>query len=233
MTTAHRPTWDAAVAGTKRAESDLGKLSQQWSSRDAPSHLKLKVRSVVATKNRADIKRKLEEKEKAAARQASKKTAGNEHLDDEEIEKKRLKFEKLDKDDPLDSSSGSEDDEDSDEDDTEELMAELAKIKRERAEEEAKKQKEAAEKTERVNTEKMLHGNPLMDIANKIAGDSNDPTESVQVKRRWDDDVIFKNCAKSEEHKEEKRFVNDTLRSDFHRRFIERYFNNGSNFISP
>lgn len=233
MTTAHRPTWDAAVAGTKRGESDLGKLSLQWSSRDAPSHLKLKVRSVVDTKNKAELKRKLEEKEKAAARQALKKTAGNEHLDDEEIEKKRLKFEQLDKDDPLDSSSASEDDDSSDEDDTEQLMAELAKIKRERAEEEEKKKKEQAEQNERIKTEKMLHGNPLMDIANKIAGDSNDPTESVQVKRRWDDDVIFKNCAKSEEHKEEKRFVNDTLRSDFHRRFIERYFNNGSNFISP
>merc|ERR1712066_1068688 len=177
MTTAHRPTWDAAVAGTKRGESDLGKLSQQWSSRDAPSHRVLKsrkdivpVRSVLSTARKNELKRKLEENEKKAARDALKKTAGNEHLDDEEIEKKRLKFEQMDKDDPLDSSSD-ESEEDSDEDDTEELMAELAKIKRERAEEEAKKAQEQKEKAERAKTEKLVHGNPLIDIANKLSGD--------------------------------------------------------------
>merc|ERR1712076_366289 len=230
MSTAHRPTWDAATAGTKRAESDLGKLSLQWSSRDAPSHTKLKVRSVMATKSREDLKRQLEDKEKSAARKALKNAPENVGLDDEEIEKKRLKFEKLDKDDPVDSSSDESDD--SDEDDTDELLAELAKIKKERAEEEAKKQQEAAERNERLRSEKILHANPLMDIAGKLA-DGEGGAEDFTVKRRWDDDVVFKNCAKSEEHKEEKRFVNDTLRSDFHRRFIERYFSNGSNFISP
>merc|ERR1712226_386673 len=229
MTTAHRPTWDAAKADTKRAESDLGKLSQQWSSRDAPSHLKLKVRSVGQSKTKAELKRDLEQKEINAVRTALKNAPGNKHLDDEEIEKKRLKFQALDKDDPLDSSSS---DSDTDEDDTNELLAELQKIKKERAEEEAKKAQEEQERNERVRSEKMLHANPLMDIAGKLVA-SDEKEENFTVKRRWDDDVVFKNCAKSEEHKEEKRFVNDTLRSDFHRRFIERYFNNGSNFISP
>merc|ERR1712072_253543 len=230
MSTAHRPTWDAAKAGTKRAESDLGKLSLQWSSRDAPSHTKLKVRSVMQTKTRTDLKRQLEDKEKTAARNALKNAPENAGLDDEEIEKKRLKFEDLDRDDPVDSES--DDDSDSDEDDTDELLAELAKIKAERAAEEEKKRVEELEKNERLRSEKILHANPFMDIAGKLtAGDSDDA--GFTVKRRWDDDVVFKNCAKSEEHKEEKRFVNDTLRSDFHRRFIERYFSNGSNFISP
>merc|ERR1712066_969855 len=135
MTTAHRPTWDAAVAGTKRGESDLGKLSQQWSSRDAPSHRVLKsrkdivpVRSVLSPARKNELKRKLEENEKKAARDALKKTAGNEHLDDEEIEKKRLKFEQMDKDDPLDSSSDESEEEDSDEDDTEELWPSWLKL---------------------------------------------------------------------------------------------------------
>jgi len=151
-------------------------------------------------------------------------------LDDDEIEKKRIKFNQLDKDDPVDSSSDEEDD--SDEDDTDELLAELAKIKAERAEEEARKQAELQEQNERLRSEKILHANPLMDIAGKLAGEGGG-ADDFTVKRRWDDDVVFKNCAKSEDHKEEKRFVNDTLRSDFHRRFIERYFSNGSNFISP
>jgi protein CWC15 len=42
------------------------------------------------------------------------------------------------------------------------------------------------------------------------------------VKRRWDDDVVFKNQTKHEP-KTAKRFVNDTIRSDFHRRFLNKY----------
>jgi len=229
MSTAHRPTWNAATAGDKRAESDLGKLSLQWSSRDAPSHSKLKVRSVINTKSRNDLRKQLEEKEATLARKALKNAPENAGLDDDEIEKKRVKFTQLDKDDPVDSSSDEE--EDSDEDDTDELLAELAKIKQERAEEEARKQAELQEQNERLRSEQILHANPLMDIAGKLAGEGG--ADDFTVKRRWDDDVVFKNCAKSEDHKEEKRFVNDTLRSDFHRRFIERYFSNGSNFISP
>merc|ERR1711972_672293 len=116
------------------------------------------------------------------------------------IEKKRIKFEKLDKDDPVDSSSSEE--EDSDEDDTDELLAELAKIKQERAEEEARKAAEQAEQNERLRSEKILHANPLMDIAGKLSGEGGQ--DDFTVKRRWDDDVVFKNCAKSEDHKEEK-----------------------------
>ncbi|KAG7282697.1 hypothetical protein CRUP_017623 [Coryphaenoides rupestris] len=40
----------------------------------------------------------------------------------------------------------------------------------------------------------------------------------------WDDDVVFKNCAKGvEEARKEKRFINDTLRSEFHKKFMEKY----------
>ncbi len=57
-------------------------------------------------------------------------------------------------------------------------------------------------------------GNPLMSAA------AGEPT--FAVKRRWDEDVVFKNQARSEP-KQQKRFINDTIRSDFHRRFLERY----------
>jgi protein CWC15 len=42
------------------------------------------------------------------------------------------------------------------------------------------------------------------------------------VSCRWDDDVVFKNQERGEK-KYEKRFINDTIRSDFHRRFLEKY----------
>ena len=48
MTTAHRPTFDPARGGTGRNEGDLSKLSVQYSSKDMPSHTKLKYRSVGA-----------------------------------------------------------------------------------------------------------------------------------------------------------------------------------------
>ena len=34
---------------------------------------------------------------------------------------------------------------------------------------------------------------------------------------RWDDDVVFKNQSRNEP-KKERRFINDTIRNDFHRR---------------
>ena len=50
-----------------------------------------------------------------------------------------------------------------------------------------------------------------------IEQDAND----FAVSRRWDEDVVFKNCAKKDEA--DGGFVNDTLRSAFHRRFMDKY----------
>uniref|UniRef100_A0A3B3ZF02 CWC15 spliceosome associated protein homolog n=1 Tax=Periophthalmus magnuspinnatus TaxID=409849 RepID=A0A3B3ZF02_9GOBI len=48
--------------------------------------------------------------------------------------------------------------------------------------------------------------------------------ELEKIKKEWDDDVVFKNCAKGvDEARKEKRFVNDTLRSEFHKKFMEKY----------
>ena len=40
---------------------------------------------------------------------------------------------------------------------------------------------------------------------------------------RWDDDVVFKNCAKGDESRTSRGFINDTLRSEFHKKFMEKY----------
>ena len=47
--------------------------------------------------------------------------------------------------------------------------------------------------------------------------------QTFQVKRRWDEDVVFKNCARSEPDKKKNEFINDSLRSEFHRKFMEKY----------
>ena len=50
MTTAARPTFDTARGGTGKGENDLSALSKQYSSRDLPSHTRLKYRySILST----------------------------------------------------------------------------------------------------------------------------------------------------------------------------------------
>ena len=105
---------------------------------------------------------------------------------------------------------------DSDEDDTAELMRELAKIKRERAEEAERQEREKDENEARMMEDRAKTGNPLM--ASATMGSS-----SFTVKRRWDDDVIFKNQGKSINDGNKKQFINDMLRSDFHRKFMNKY----------
>lgn len=107
--------------------------------------------------------------------------------------------------------SDNEEGEDSDEDETADLLAELNKLKKERALEEAKKEAEQKAREEKIRIENILHGNPL-----------NNKSE-FKVKRRWNDDVVFKNCSRGEEDKEKSAFINDTLRSDFHKKFMDRY----------
>jgi protein CWC15 len=110
-----------------------------------------------------------------------------------------------------------DDDSDDDDDDTAQLLAELEKIKKERAEEQARKETEREAHEEQVRRENILQGNPLL----RDKSTSSDFT----VKRRWDDDVVFKNCAKPEEKNKKSNFVNDTLRSEYHRRFMEKFIN--------
>lgn len=107
--------------------------------------------------------------------------------------------------------SDSENDEDSDEDETADLLAELNKLKKERAIEDAKREAEQKAREEKIRIENILHGNPL-----------NNKSE-FKVKRRWNDDVVFKNCSRGEDDKEKGSFINDTLRSDFHKKFMDRY----------
>ncbi|KAJ1804931.1 complexed with cef1p, partial [Coemansia sp. RSA 2599] len=109
-------------------------------------------------------------------------------------------------------SDGSEDESDSDEeeDETALLMRELEKIKRERAEEKARQEREA-EESRLLNADSVLGANPLLG------------EKDFSVKRRWDEDVVFRNQARGDDGKPKKRFVNDMLRSDFHRKFMKKY----------
>lgn len=104
-----------------------------------------------------------------------------------------------------------EEEEDDEDEDTEELMRELAKIKREReAEEEARKAAQAKQ-DERARKEEILLGNPLLAA-----------TGDLSLKRKWDDDTVFKNQSRTAP-KAKPRYINDAVRSDFHKKFLNKY----------
>ena len=99
-------------------------------------------------------------------------------------------------------------------------MAELERIKSERAEEaRLKAEAEASEAFERQHDE-LATGNPLLDLATGGAGAS--AGGDFRTKRRWDDDVVFRNQAR-DEPKVGKRFITDTIRSDVHKRLLNKY----------
>lgn len=110
--------------------------------------------------------------------------------------------------------SDNEDSDSDDDDDTAELMRELEKIKRERALEKETAERARIESELASKEEEALVGNPLL-------------ATGFAVKKRWDEDVIFKNQAKpgagSGANAGGKRFINDMLRSDFHRKFMNKY----------
>uniref|UniRef100_A0A8V5FV64 Uncharacterized protein n=1 Tax=Melopsittacus undulatus TaxID=13146 RepID=A0A8V5FV64_MELUD len=215
MTTAARPTFEPARGGRGKGEGDLSQLSKQYSSRDLPSHTKIKYRQATQdapeeVRNR-DFRRELEEREQHTTSSSS--VSKKPRLD-------QIPAANLDADDPLtDEDDEDEELEDSDDDDTAALLAELEKIKKERAEEQARKEQEQKAEEERIRMENILSGNPLLNLTGPAQ-----PQANFKVKRRWDDDVVFKNCAKGlDESKKDKRFVNDTLRSEFHKKFMEKY----------
>jgi protein CWC15 len=96
----------------------------------------------------------------------------------------------------------------------------LEKIKRERAEERQRQEQERLEQEMKQREEEILTGNPLLASG---AGTSSSDAADFTVKRRWDDDVVFRNQSRSVPEKPEQRFINDLLRSDFHRKFMSKY----------
>lgn len=241
MTTAARPTWAPAKGGDEQGGSRMFGPSQKFSSRDLASHNKMKLRqggqNAEEDLRSRDLREELEDKER---RHFSSRGGGGgegrrrgtqllEHRRDAEervaaataAAAKSLDADDSDGDARAAGGAGGgsdddDDDDDDDEDDTAELLAELERIKRERAEEKARREREAAAEAARAKEAELRTGNPLMD-ASVTGGPA-----AFSVKRRWDDDVVFRNQSRGEA-KPVKRFINDTIRSDFHRKFLSKY----------
>ncbi|CAG8620927.1 12955_t:CDS:2, partial [Funneliformis mosseae] len=186
MTTAARPTFDPARGYDSKAPT------LQYSSRDLAAHTQLKYRQTGQLTTEEIDKIDLKEELLKAEREHFEKLQGEAFRDgsfsfnEDQLAEKRRRFEDIDE-----------------EDDAIALQLELEKIRKERAEEKERQEFDKLEADERQRQEEALVGNPILN-------------KDFSVKRRWDDDVIFKNQARGVDDKPKKRFINDTLRSDFH-----------------
>jgi len=197
------------------------------SSKDAPGHTKLKYRRGAQAMD-ADgdaLRAALEEKERAHLKDKNKFNFEEEKARDLELleatpaaEGPRLVPKAADADDADDSDSEGSSADSDDEDEEEALLAELEKIKREREAEREKAAEAARAQEEAEKREQAAAGNPLMAGMGGGAGGAGDGA----LKRKWYEDTVFRNQARGEP-KQQKRFINDTVRSDFHKKFLERY----------
>mmetsp|Transcript_69376 Transcript_69376/g.224312 ORF Transcript_69376/g.224312 Transcript_69376/m.224312 type:complete len:225 (-) Transcript_69376:107-781(-) len=216
MTTAHRPTWTAAIAsGTNPSGGVFVAQTTKVANRDAANMLSLKTRKAgqgmpEERGSRRELREDLERRERKARddREGRKDDSKEERKAPTAIEDNPFP-EDADEDGRISGSEQSDHGEDDDEDDTEELMRELAKIKKEREEEEEARKEQQRKLDERARRDEVMKGNPLLQT-------------DVSLKRKWDDDTVFKNQARTAP-KQKQRFINDAVRSDFHRKFLNKY----------
>ncbi|GKY90363.1 hypothetical protein MPSEU_000010300 [Mayamaea pseudoterrestris] len=268
MTTAHRPTWKAAVAKESGGWTAGGAVSTLRSVLDAPAHTKLKYRRETAAADGKEerIKESLRALEKAEREQDTLKLRQHKSLNsnrrskEEEDELKERAQRKLlthtdkidllaikakyndsdveddddddkqssdkagtashDNDDAAASDLDADDsdldassDSDDDDDDEAALQAELAKIRAERDATKSREEEQRMAEDLESQQEAALTGNPLLNM---------NASTSMSKKRSWTEESVFRHQAKNEP-KPVKRFINDTVRNDFHKRFLNKF----------
>lgn len=244
MSAGHRPTW-----APSRGQQSVSHLSQQTHRTGLTSHTKLKFRqpgdgAARDETARRDLKRELELAELEATNkrralqglpeeskpETSRAEALRKAIEMDRDEEESADEKSIAEDDDDDSSEEDDDDEDSEEEDeTAALLLELEKIKAERAATRALAAQEQSATAQATREEEIAYGNPLLNLEHILhptansAGAKKAETLSFGVKRRWDDDVIFKNQAAAAPTGSSGGFVNDLTRSEFHKKFMNRY----------
>ena len=207
MTSAARPTFLPAVGGHSLRDTLAGPQTYR-SSKALNAHLKLKLRHTVYRNGKVTGKPELKELNS----ETPLKDPLEEPLNDP-LEEPQNHYLQLDKDDTASESSEQEHSDSSDDDDDAlELQRELEKIKQERQVERMQHEQQLLAEQQTQLEQRAMTGNPLLTPS----------TADFTVKRRWDEDVIFKNQSRAPEQPK-KRFINDMLRSDFHRKFMNKY----------
>ncbi|KAI0669557.1 Pre-mRNA-splicing factor Cwf15/Cwc15 [Trametes maxima] len=251
MSTAHRPTWDPAQAkdvkgGSRQfsvrdmaAHTKLKFRQPGQTSTTEVAKRDLRAELLAAEAEARERKRKAEGKPTLAV-EGAKEGADDESNKRRKLLQEALELDKDDDDDDADEKSekaangdaddddDEDDDEDDEEDDTAELLRELEKIKRERAEEKERQEREQSASAQAERDVEIATANPLLNLAAALGqtpnGVNTTKPGTFAVKRRWDDDLIFKNQAMNARDKgKEPQFVNDLLRTEFHKKFMAKF----------
>ena len=124
--------------------------------------------------------------------------------------------------------------EEEEKDSEEELMRELEKIKREQEEETKRKNEEIKEKLEKEmisikEKSEINDGGSFINSSFDLYNNNNNLSsyslsktpEEFSLKKKWYEDTVFRNQSRKEE-KIKKRFINDSVHSDFHYRFLDK-----------
>ncbi|KAF3786681.1 CWC15-like protein [Nymphaea thermarum] len=213
MTTAARPTWAPAKGGNEQGGTRIFGPSQKYSSRDLASHTTLKSRKEgQGTQDEIQKRNLREELEERERRHFSSKDKG--FFEDRDRRRGTsaghfLEGPKRDAEERLVPRNVDADDSDVDVksgDERSVIRSKLMSFEQSVVQEQQKREEEL-----KAKEAELIRGNPLLN-----------PTTSFNVKRRWDDDVVFKNQTRGET-KTPKRFINDTIRNDFHRKFLHKY----------
>jgi len=250
MSTAHRPTWDPAQA--KDVKGGSRQFSVRDMAMHTKLKFRQVGQTSVAEVKQRDLRAELfaaelDAKNKKRKAEGLPPLAVEGAPADEESNKRRKLLQEsldLDKDDEDEEDaaedgraaeqkdkdaddSDSDSDEDDDEDETAELLRELEKIKKERAEEKARLEREQSASDAATREAEVATGNPLLNLAAALGqqvptGVNTTVPGTFAVKKRWDDDLIFKNQAISTKDKPT-HFVNDLLRTEFHKKFMAKF----------
>eukprot|EP01056_Protomagalhaensia_sp_Gyna25_P000897 Protomagalhaensia_sp_Gyna_25__896@NODE_1430_length_1843_cov_223_133038_g1154_i0_p1_GENE_NODE_1430_length_1843_cov_223_133038_g1154_i0NODE_1430_length_1843_cov_223_133038_g1154_i0_p1_ORF_typecomplete_len210_score54_43Cwf_Cwc_15/PF04889_12/3_8e37Na_trans_assoc/PF06512_13/0_0079YL1/PF05764_13/0_072Sigma70_ner/PF04546_13/0_2DUF3381/PF11861_8/0_23GvpL_GvpF/PF06386_11/0_28Lin8/PF03353_15/0_33SDA1/PF05285_12/0_43Herpes_LMP1/PF05297_11/1_5DNA_pol_phi/PF04931_13/2_3Astro_capsid_p/PF12226_8/4_3TFIIF_alpha len=207
MSTSHRPTFYPAVGGTSQGGNLATIPTSRVSARDLPSQGTLKRRRLVepniaSGKNAISTTSSVIDKAPSLASliQLDEKLAAYAGQDRDIDIKSEGEFDSSESDDDDDEKvkEEEEDDDSSSEDEEIQLQRELEALKRER--EEARIKAESKTLLEKV--------------AENIA--------ETKVGKSWEDEAVFKVNVK-EVRNEKPRFINDSVRSQFHSRFLRKY----------
>ena len=113
-------------------------------------------------------------------------------------------------------------------------MKELEKIKKEQEEENKRKNEQIKEKMEKeiinlkeIKEKKEKESENSIGISFDLYNDNNfssfslSKPEEFSLKKKWYEESLFKNQSRKET-KPKKRFINDSVHSDFHYRFLDK-----------
>eukprot|EP01029_Cantina_marsupialis_P029675 TRINITY_DN781998_c0_g1_i1.p1 TRINITY_DN781998_c0_g1~~TRINITY_DN781998_c0_g1_i1.p1 ORF type:complete len:220 (+),score=82.12 TRINITY_DN781998_c0_g1_i1:59-718(+) len=215
-----RQNWSSAQGAGKNTMIGVyqthGQSSRQVAVRDMPAHTKLKFRttgqSAPEDLETRDFRKELEEREKEHLEKSKEKLLGIAAPEQQNLLADVSKDDEAAFDDSDDDVSTDSDSSSSDSDDDEiELIRELERIKAEREAERKKAEEKAKEEEQKRLEDEALSGNPLLA-----------PKATSTIKRRWDEDALFRNQSRLEP-KKKKRFINDTIRNEFHVKFMQKY----------